>query len=79
MYLMYAYGKEYRCPVVILLYPRSGTFTPQVTRYSHNAIHEHELSIGIHTVDISASGDQKLNDSVSSQLRDIITRARAAR
>lgn len=54
VYQVYAYGKEYDSPRVILLYPRHGNLPMQLTEYHHNAKSgEKPKEIAIATVDVS--------------------------
>ncbi|HLV02559.1 MAG TPA: hypothetical protein VKZ59_14910, partial [Acidobacteriota bacterium] len=55
MYQMYAYGKEYDCPRVVLLYPRHGTLPLSVAEYIHpEKGTEPPRVVVVGTVDISA-------------------------
>ncbi len=53
MYQMYAYAKEYDCPLIILLYPRHGDFTPQVASYRLPPGNAASPRIEVCTVDVS--------------------------
>ena len=54
MYQMYAYGKEYRCPRVVLLYPRHGALSAHVATYRHTPGEIDSPIIEVRTVDVSA-------------------------
>jgi len=58
MYQMYAYGKEYDCPLVILLYPRSNGMVPHVASYQHRSAEEDAPRIEVRTVDVCESARQ---------------------
>jgi 5-methylcytosine-specific restriction enzyme subunit McrC len=71
MYQMFAYGKVYDCPVVILLYPRHGDFAARVATYAHHPGEPGSARIEVCTVDIRqppARGEQ----SVYAQLHDLL-------
>jgi len=53
MYQMYAYGKEYRCPRVVLLYPRHGALPAHVATYRHTPGEIDSPVIEVRTIDVS--------------------------
>lgn len=53
MYQMYAYGKEYASPTIILMYPRHSGFPEEVADYQHNEM-ENAKRILVRTVDVSS-------------------------
>lgn len=51
---MYAYGKEFDTPLVVLVYPRHGTLNDKVDEYSHHKfVDNKERQIIVRTVDVS--------------------------
>lgn len=52
MYQMYAYGKEYDCPRVVVLYPAMGQWPAVVASYKHPPAGETERAIDVCTIDI---------------------------
>lgn len=67
IYQAYAYGKEYRSPLVVLLYPRAGG-GPVTTDYRHPPGGEQAAVVRIATVDLSAP-PRRLIGSVAAELR----------
>ena len=53
-YQGYAYGREYDCPLVVLLYPQVGALAPRVARYRHRPDDEASPRFEIRTVDVRA-------------------------
>lgn len=53
MYQMYAYAKEYKCPRVVLLYPRHGDFARRVASYHLAPVGHDSPRIEVCTVDVS--------------------------
>ena len=54
MYQMYAYGKEYRVPRTVLLYPRNREIDENVAQYQHWPDADDTVrEISVHTVDVS--------------------------
>ncbi len=69
MYQMYAYAKEYKCPLVIILYPRHGEFEQHVDSYRLLPGDEHAPRIEVCTVDISQPAI-----AVAAELRQLLYR-----
>ena len=73
MYQMYAYGKEYRTPRVVLVYPRHGSLKEQVANYDHHPHHGETRSIVVGTVDVSTRmGTMEATASLRSTLRRLV-------
>ena len=53
MYQAYAYAKEYACPRVVLLYPKSGDLDPEVTSYRLRPGTHESPQVNISTIDIT--------------------------
>ncbi len=54
MYQMYAYGKEYDSPLVVLIYPRTLSTEGDVDTYSHHTVFDdRSRQIAVRTVDVS--------------------------
>lgn len=71
MYQAYAYGKEYACPRVVLLYPRVAGLGPNIADYRHKPGADDSARIIIATVDVGQSATSG-SDSVASQLREML-------
>ncbi len=69
MYQMYAYAKEYSCPLVILLYPRHTDFESQVASYRLPPGDSESARIEVCTVDVS-----KPPAAVATELKDLLGR-----
>lgn len=54
MYQMYAYGKEYRCVRVVVLYPRHGDLPAHVASYQHMPGDASSPVIEVRTIEIGA-------------------------
>jgi len=67
MYQMYAYGKEYRCDRVVVLYPRHGDLPAHVASYQHVPGDASSPVIEIRTIDIRAE-----RPSILGELRAIV-------
>lgn len=67
MYQMYAYGKEYQCPRVVLLYPRHGDLPEHVTTYHHPGPGSDNPVIEVRTIDVGAAPNE-----VAAALRALI-------
>lgn len=67
MYQMYAYAKEYDCPLVILLYPQHGDFASRVASYRLPPGDVDSPRIEVCTVDVSRS-----TSDVAAELKSII-------
>jgi hypothetical protein len=56
---MYAYGKEFDAPLVVLIYPRHGTLNDTIDEYSHHKfVDNKERQIIVRTVDVSQPMNQ---------------------
>ncbi|MBX9655523.1 hypothetical protein K2Y11_18055 [bacterium] len=71
MYQVYAYGKEYACPVNILLYPMTPNVKANVATYRHHPLDASEASIHICSIDLTDTG--KSHRTVAEQLRGLLT------
>ena len=67
MYQMYAYAKEYDCPLVILLYPRHGDFGSHVASYRLPPADDRSPRIEVCTVDVS-----KTSKDVAAELKELV-------
>lgn len=72
MYQMYAYGKEYGVPVVILLYPRHGDLERQVARYRYLPGGESSPRIDVCTVDVGRPPGRNATAEAAAQLREVL-------
>lgn len=71
MYQMYAYGKEYACPLVILLYPHGAGLPRHVATYRHRPGEVGCPRIEVWTVDVSQPPRGR-HGTVMAQLRSLL-------
>jgi 5-methylcytosine-specific restriction enzyme subunit McrC len=57
VYQMYAYGKEYACPLVVLLYPRHGDLPERIASYRHPPGGHHAPRVEVCTLDVGHAAD----------------------
>jgi len=67
MYQMYAYAKEYDCPLVILLFPRHAGFERHVATYRLPPADAASPRIAVCTVDVGTSPRE-----VAGELRELL-------
>lgn len=60
IYQAYAYGKEFGCKRVIILYPRTGNLVPRVAVYRHRPGSEMCPSVEIWTIDVCGEKQNRL-------------------
>jgi len=72
MYQMYAYGKEYDCTVVILLYPQTDKYSRHVATYQHNPGEPGSPRIEVCTVDVRRLTAAGAGVPVQTQLRELV-------
>jgi 5-methylcytosine-specific restriction enzyme subunit McrC len=71
VYQMYAYGKEYACPIVVLLYPRHGELPARVASYRHLPGGTESFRIEVCTVDVSHRAKTPPSAQLSELLADL--------
>jgi len=62
MYQMYAYGKEYACPRVVLVYPRFGELPLDVATYRHHPGEASSLRIDVRCIEVGAGAARAVRD-----------------
>jgi 5-methylcytosine-specific restriction enzyme subunit McrC len=72
MYQMYAYGKEYGCPIVVLLYPRHGDLKARVASYRHPPGEDGCARIEVTTVSMGLPAVSPSGPCVAAELRSLL-------
>lgn len=72
MYQMYAYGKEYGCPLVVLLYPQHGDLKARVASYRHPPGEDGCSQIEVATVPLGLPAVLPSRQCVATELRSLL-------